>query len=131
MSGTIPLLDSDDAPESLEAVAESSAPPQDEPVVAPPEVESAPPVGRRPEAKADEEPAAEGPEPPVEEPAEPAEPEEPAEEADAVAEAAEPVESEESAESVVAEKTGSVPVEVTSEPEFEAPVEESAESALE
>ena len=103
MSGTIPLLDSDDAPESLEAVAESSAPSQDGPVVAPPEVESAPPAGRRPEAKADEEPAAEGPEPPVEEPAEPAEPEEPAEEADAVAEAAEPVESEESAESAEAE----------------------------
>ena len=137
MSGTIPLLDSDDAPESLEAVAESSAPSQDGPVVAPPEVESAPPVGRRPEAKADEEPAAEGPEQPVEEPAEPAEPEEPAEpgepaeEADAVAEAAEPVESEESAESVVAEKAGSVPVEVTSEPESEAPVEESAESVVE
>ena len=131
MSGTIPLLDSDDAPESLEAVAESSAPPQDGPVVAPPEVESAPPASRRPEAKADEEPAVEGPEPPVEEPAEPAEPEEPAEEADAVAEAAEPVESEESAESVVAEKTGSVPVEVTSEPESEAPVEESAESVVE
>ena len=131
MSGTIPLLDSDDAPESLEAVAESSAPPQDGPVVAPPEVESAPPAGRRPEAKADEEPAAEGPEPPVEEPAEPAEPEEPAEEADAVAEAAEPVESEESAESVVAEKAGSVPVEVMSEPESEAPVEESAESVVE
>ena len=33
MSGTIPLLDSDDAPESLEAVAESSAPSQDGPVV--------------------------------------------------------------------------------------------------
>ena len=131
MSGTVPLLDSDDAPESLEAVAESSAPPQDGPVVAPPEVESAPPASRRPEAKADEEPAVEGPEPPVEEPAEPAEPEEPAEEADAVAEAAEPVESEESAESVVAEKTGSVPVEVTSEPESEAPVEESAESVVE
>ena len=139
MSGTIPLLDSDDAPESLEAVAESSAPSQDGPVVAPPEAESAPPAGRRPEAKAeaDEEPAAEGPEPPVEEPAEPAEPEEPAEpgefveEADAVAEAAEPVESEESAESVVAEKAGSVPVEVTSEPESEAPVEESAESVVE
>ena len=131
MSGTIPLLDSDDAPESLEAVAESSAPSQDGPVVAPPEVESAPPVGRRPEAKADEEPAAEGPEQPVEEPAEPAEPEEPAEEADAVAEAAEPVESEESAESVVAEKAGSVPVEVTSEPESEAPVEEPAESVVE
>ena len=131
MSGTIPLLDSDDAPESLEAVAESSAPPQDGPVVAPPEVESAPPASRRPEAKADEEPAVEGPEPPVEEPAEPAEPEEPAEEADAVAEAAEPVESEESAESVVAEKTGSVPVEVTSEPESEAPVEEPAESVVE
>ena len=105
MSGTVPLLDSDDAPESLEAVAESSAPSQDGPVVAPPEAESAPPAGRRPEAKAeaDEEPAAEGPEPPVEEPAEPAEPEEPAEEADAVAEAAEPVESEESAESAEAE----------------------------
>ena len=103
MSGTIPLLDSDDAPESLEAVAESSAPSQDGPVVASPEVESAPPAGRRPEAKADEEPAAEGPEQPVEEPAEPAEPEEPAEEADAVAEAAEPVESEESAESAEAE----------------------------
>lgn len=103
MSGTVPLLDSDDAPESLEAVAESSAPSQDGPVVASPEVESAPPAGRRPEAKADEEPAAEGPEQPVEEPAEPAEPEEPAEEADAVAEAAEPVESEESAESAEAE----------------------------
>ena len=38
MSGTVPLLDSDDAPESLEAVAESSAPSQDGPVVAPPEV---------------------------------------------------------------------------------------------
>ena len=67
MSGTIPLLDSDDAPESLEAVAELSAPPQDGPVVAPSEVESAPPAGRRPEA--DEEPVAEGPEAPVEEPA--------------------------------------------------------------
>ena len=117
MSGTVPLLDSDDAPEDLGSVAESSAPSQDGPVVAPPEAESAPPAGRRPEAEADEEPAAEGPEPPVEEPAEPAEPEEPAqeesadpepveseesvEEADAVAEAAEPVESEESAESAV------------------------------
>ncbi len=43
MSGTIPLLDSDDAPESLEAVAESSAPPQDGPVVAPPEAGPAQP----------------------------------------------------------------------------------------
>ena len=67
MSGTIPLLDSDDAPESLEAVAKSSAPPQDGPVVAPPEVESAPPAGRRPETEADEELAAEGPESPAEE----------------------------------------------------------------
>ena len=112
MSGTVPLLDSDDAPESLEAVAESSAPSQDGPVVAPPEAESAPPAGRRPEAKAeaDEEPAAEGPEPPAEgsdaeeseaagpEPVEseesadpePAEPGESAEKADAVAEIAEP-----------------------------------------
>ena len=125
MSGTVPLLDSDDAPESLEAVAESPAPSQDGPVVAPSEVESAPPAGRRPEAKAeaDEEPAAEGPEPPVEEPAEPAEPEEPAD--------PEPVESEESAESVVAEEAGSVPMEVTSEPESEAPVEEPAGSVVE
>ena len=124
MSGTVPLLDSDDAPEDLGSVAESSAPSQDGPVVAPPEAESAPPAGRRPEAKAeaDEEPAAEGPEPPVEEPAEPAEPE---------AAGPEPVESEESAESVVAEEAGSVPVEVTSEPESEAPVEESAESVVE
>ena len=89
MSGTVPLLDSDDAPEDLGSVEESSAPSQDGPVVASPEAESAPPAGRRPEAKADEEPAAEGPEQPVEEPAEPAEPEEPAEEADAVAESAE------------------------------------------
>lgn len=119
MSGTVPLLDSDDAPEDLGSVEESSAPSQDGPVVAPPEAESAPPAGRRPEAKAeaDEEPAAEGPEPPVEEPAEPAGPE--------------PVESEESVESVVAEKAGSVPVEVTSEPESEAPVEEPAESVVE
>ena len=95
MSGTVPLLDSDDAPESLEAVAESSAPSQDGPVVAPPEAESAPPAGRRPEAEADEEPAAEGPEPPVEEPAEPAEPEESAD--------PEPVESEESADPEPAE----------------------------
>ncbi|WP_315214526.1 VanW family protein [Actinomyces dentalis] len=142
MSGTVPLLDSDDAPESLEAVAESSAPSQDGPVVAPPEAESAPPAGRRPERTVVEGSDAEESEPPVEEPAEPAEPEEPAdeepaepeesvEEADAVAEAAEPVESEESAESVVAEKAGSVPVEVTSEPESEAPVEESAESVVE
>ena len=147
MSGTVPLLDSDDAPESLEAVAESSAPSQDGPVVAPPEAESAPPAGRRPERTVVEGSDAEESEPPVEEPAEPAEPEESAqeesadpepveseesvEEADAVAEAAEPVESEESAESVVAEKAGSVPVEVTSEPESEAPVEESAESVVE
>lgn len=119
MSGTVPLLDSDDAPEDLGSVEESSAPSQDGPVVAPPEAESAPPAGRRPEAKAeaDEEPAAEGPEPPVEEPAEPAGPE--------------PVESEESVESVVAEKAGSVPMEVTSEPESEAPVEEPAESVVE
>ena len=48
MSGTVPLLDSDDAPESLEAVAESSAPSQDGPVVAPPEAESAPAAPRRP-----------------------------------------------------------------------------------
>ena len=124
MSGTVPLLDSDDAPEDLGSVAESSAPSQDGPVVAPSEVESAPPAGRRPEAKAeaDEEPAAEGPEPPVEEPAEPAEPE---------AAGPEPVESEESAESVVAEEAGSVPVEVTSEPESEAPVEEPAGSVVE
>ena len=124
MSGTVPLLDSDDAPEDLGSVAESSAPSQDGPVVAPPEAESAPPAGRRPEAKAeaDEEPAAEGPEPPVEEPAEPAEPE---------AAGPEPVESEESAESVVAEEAGSVPVEVTSEPESEAPVEEPAGSVVE
>ena len=124
MSGTVPLLDSDDAPEDLGSVEESSAPSQDGPVVAPPEAESAPPAGRRPEAKAeaDEEPAAEGPEPPVEEPAEPAEPE---------AAGPEPVESEESAESVVAEKAGSVPVEVTSEPESEAPVEEPAGSVVE
>ena len=120
MSGTVPLLDSDDAPEDLGSVEESSAPSQDGPVVAPPEAESAPPAGRRPEA--DEEPAAEGPEPPVEEPAEPAEPE---------AAGPEPVESEESAESVVAEEAGSVPVEVTSEPESEAPVEEPAESVVE
>ena len=120
MSGTVPLLDSDDAPEDLGSVAESSAPSQDGPVVAPPEAESAPPAGRRPEA--DEEPAAEGPEPPVEEPAEPAEPE---------AAGPEPVESEESAESVVAEEAGSVPVEVTSEPESEAPVEEPAGSVVE
>ena len=147
MSGTVPLLDSDDAPESLEAVEESSAPSQDGPVVAPPEAESAPPAGRRPERTVVEGSDAEESEPPVEEPAEPAEPEEPAqeesadpepveseesvEEADAVAEAAEPVESEESAESVVAEKAGSVPVEVTSEPESEAPVEEPAESVVE
>ncbi len=123
MSGTVPLLDSDDAPEDLGSVAESSAPSQDGPVVAPPEAESAPPAGRRPEAEADEEPAAEGPEPPVEEPAEPAEPEESAD--------PEPVESEESAESVVAEEAGSVPMEVTSEPESEAPVEEPAESVVE
>lgn len=125
MSGTVPLLDSDDAPEDLGSVEESSAPSQDGPVVAPPEAESAPPAGRRPEAKAeaDEEPAAEGPEPPVEEPAEPAEPEESAD--------PEPVESEESAESVVAEEAGSVPMEVTSEPESEAPVEEPAESVVE
>lgn len=147
MSGTVPLLDSDDAPEDLGSVAESSAPSQDGPVVAPPEAESAPPAGRRPERTVVEGADAEESEPPVEEPAEPAEPEEPAqeesadpepaepeesvEEADAVAEAAEPVESEESAESVVAEKAGSVPVEVTSEPESEAPVEESAESVVE
>ena len=123
MSGTVPLLDSDDAPEDLGSVAESSAPSQDGPVVAPPEVESAPPAGRRPEAEADEESVAEGPEPPVEEPAEPAEPEESAD--------PEPVESEESAESVVAEEAGSVPMEVTSEPESEAPVEEPAESVVE
>ena len=123
MSGTVPLLDSDDAPEDLGSVAESSAPSQDGPVVAPSEVESAPPAGRRPEPEADEEPAAEGPEPPVEEPAEPAEPEESAD--------PEPVESEESAESVVAEEAGSVPVEVTSEPESEAPVEEPAGSVVE
>ena len=112
MSGTVPLLDSDDAPEDLGSVEESSAPSQDGPVVAPSEVESAPPAGRRPEAKAeaDEEPAAEGPEPPAEgsaaeeseaagpEPVEseesadpePAEPGESAEKADAVAEIAEP-----------------------------------------
>ena len=147
MSGTVPLLDSDDAPESLEAVAESSAPSQDGPVVAPPEAESAPPAGRRPERTVVEGSDAEESEPPVEEPAEPAEPEESAqeesadpepveseesvEEADAVAEAAEPVESEESAESVVAEKAGAVPMEVTSEPESEAPVEEPAESVVE
>ena len=144
MSGTVPLLDSDDAPEDLGSVEESSAPSQDGPVVAPPEVESAPPAGRRPEAEADEEPAAEGPEPPVEEPAEPAEPEaagpepvkseesadeEPVESEESADE--EPVESEESAESVVAEEAGSVPMEVTSEPESEAPVEESAESVVE
>ena len=133
MSGTVPLLDSDDAPESLEAVAESPAPSQDGPVVAPSEVESAPPAGRRPEAKAeaDEGSDAEESEPPVEEPAEPAEPEEPAqeesadpepveseesvEEANAVAEAAEPVESEESAESVV-------------EPEADEPAQPAAET---
>lgn len=147
MSGTVPLLDSDDAPEDLGSVEESSAPSQDGPVVAPPEAESAPAAGRRPERTVVEGADAEESEPPVEEPAEPAEPEEPAqeesadpepaepeesvEEADAVAEAAEPVESEESAESVVAEKAGSVPVEVTSEPESEAPVEESAESVVE
>ena len=147
MSGTVPLLDSDDAPEDLGSVEESSAPSQDGPVVAPPEAESAPPAGRRPERTVVEGSDAEESEPPVEEPAEPAEPEESAqeesadpepveseesvEEADAVAEAAEPVESEESAESVVAEKAGSVPVEVTSEPESEAPVEESAESVVE
>lgn len=147
MSGTVPLLDSDDAPEDLGSVEESSAPSQDGPVVAPPEAESATSAGRRPERTVVEGSDAEESEPPVEEPAEPAEPEEPAqeesadpepaepeesvEEADAVAEAAEPVESEESAESVVAEKAGSVPVEVTSEPESEAPVEESAESVVE
>ena len=43
MSGTIPLLDSDDAPEDLGAVAESSAPPQEWPVVAPPEAGPAQP----------------------------------------------------------------------------------------
>ena len=43
MSGTIPLLDSDDAPEDLGAVAESSAPPQEGPVVAPPEAGPAQP----------------------------------------------------------------------------------------
>ena len=130
MSGTVPLLDSDDAPEDLGSVEESSAPSQDGPVVAPPEAESAPPAGRRPEA--DEEPA-EPEEPAQEESAdpEPVESEESVEEADAVAEAAEPVESEESAESVVAEKAGSVPVEVTSEPESEAPVEEPAGSIVE
>ena len=117
MSGTVPLLDSDDAPEDLGSVEESSAPSQDGPVVAPPEAESAPPAGRRPERTVVEGSDAEESEPPVEEPAEPAEPEEPAqeesadpepveseesvEEADAVAEAAEPVESEESAESAV------------------------------
>ena len=111
MSGTVPLLDSDDAPEDLGSVEESSAPSQDGPVVAPPEAESGP------ERTVVEGSDAEESEPPVEEPAEPAEPEEPAqeesadpepveseesvEEADAVAEAAEPVESEESAESAV------------------------------
>ncbi len=110
MSGTVPLLDSDDAPEDLGSVEESSAPSQDGPVVAPPEAESAPPAGRRPEAEADEEPAAEGPEPPVEEPAEPAESEEPAQEEQS-AEAAEPVESEESAdpEPVESESAGPEP----------------------
>ena len=44
MSGTVPLLDSDDAPEDLGSVEESSAPSQDGPVVAPPEAESAPPA---------------------------------------------------------------------------------------
>ena len=43
MSGTIPLLDSDDAPEDLGAVAESSAPPQEGPVVVPPEAGPAQP----------------------------------------------------------------------------------------
>ena len=128
MSGTVPLLDSDDAPEDLGSVEESSAPSQDGPVVAPPEAESAPPAGRRPERTVVEGSDAEESEPPVEEPAEPAEPEEPAQEESADPE---PVESEESAESVVAEKAGSVPVEVTSEPESEAPVEEPAGSVVE
>ena len=123
MSGTVPLLDSDDAPEDLGSVEESSAPSQDGPVVAPPEAESAPPAGRRPERTVVEGSDAEESEPPVEEPAEPAEPEESAD--------PEPVESEESAESVVAEEAGSVPMEVTSEPESEAPVEEPAESVVE
>ena len=153
MSGTIPLLDSDDAPEDLGAVAESSAPPQEGPVVAPPEagpaqpgvgpaqpgaearpVESAP--SAEPTTSADRKPEKDVAEEPVEpEPAlsaeiesETAETEEPAQPAETV-EAA--VESEESAESVVAEEAGSVPMEVTSEPESEAPVEEPAESVVE
>ena len=153
MSGTIPLLDSDDAPEDLGAVAESSAPPQEGPVVAPPEagpaqpgvgpaqpgaearpVESAP--SAEPTTSADRKPEKDVAEEPVEpEPAlsaeiesETAEAEEPAQPAETV-EAA--VESEESAESVVAEEAGSVPMEVTSEPESEAPVEEPAGSVVE
>ena len=103
MSGTVPLLDSDDAPEDLGSVAESSAPSQDGPVVAPPEAESAPPAGRRPERTVVEGSDAEESEPPVEEPAEPAEPEEPAQEESADPE---PVESEESVEEAdVAEET--------------------------
>ena len=115
MSGTVPLLDSDAAPEDLGSVEESSAPSQDGPVVAPPEAESAPAAGRRPERTVVEGSDAEESEPPVEEPAEPAEPEESVEEADAVAEAAEPVESEESAESVV-------------EPEADEPAQPAAET---
>ena len=136
MSGTIPLLDSDDAPEDLGAVAESSAPPQEGPVVAPPEagpaqpgvgpaqpgaearpVESAP--SAEPTTSADRKPEKDVAEEPVEpEPAlsaeiesETAEAEEPAQPAETVEAAVNP----EPAES--AEEQDAEAVEASAEPE--------------
>ena len=137
MSGTIPLLDSDDAPEDLGAVAESSAPPQEWPVVAPPEagpaqpgvgpaqpgaearpVESAP--SAEPTTSADRKPEKDVAEEPVE-PEESVEPE-PARPAEADAtERTATAEAEGSAES--AEEQDAEAVEASAEPEQDAEAE--------
>ena len=151
MSGTIPLLDSDDAPEDLGAVAESSAPPQEGPVVAPPEagpaqpgvgpaqpgaearpVESAPSAepttsaDRKPEKAVAEEPVEPEPALSAEIESETAEAEEPAQPAETVEAAVNP-EPAESAEEQDAEAVeASVEPEESVEPEPARPAEADA-----
>ena len=121
MSGTIPLLDSDDAPEDLGAVAESSAPPQEGPVVVPPEagpaqpgvevrpIESAPSAepttsaDRKPEKAVAEEPVEPEPALSAEIESETAEAEEPAQPAETVEAAVNPEPAQPAEEEAVAE----------------------------
>ena len=129
MSGTIPLLDSDDAPEDFGAVAESSAPPQEGPVVAPPEAGPAQPgVGPAQPGVGPAQPGAEA------RPVESAPSAEPTTSADRKPEkdvAEEPVEPEQPVESEPAQPAEADATERTATAEAEGPAESAEEQDAE